>query len=118
MAIARIEFAGLEESGYRIPSFMYGAISAIFFGCTLLLGIQTRRRMPKTGTLLLLGGGAFMLWSLLMTQSPGHISVNEVFPAWVLWMVVAVVLNGIAYVRIDQAPILKNDFDDDILDDI
>ena len=115
LAVARMELLGIESSSYGVPSFEYGIISLIVFVCTTALGIWTRKRLPKTGNLLLLGGTGYSLWSCIMIASPRHISVQEIFPAWCIWIVLAIVLSGIGYLRADN--VIEQFYDDDILDD-
>jgi hypothetical protein len=105
---------GVEMSSfYIIPSYEYGIISCMFFSITISLGIFTLKKMPKTGSLLILGGVLFTIWSGMMVDSPSHISIHEVFPAWVLWIIITIILNGIVYLRVNSLPEV---FFDDILD--
>ena len=102
-------------SFYISPSYEYGVISCIIFFLTTLLGITTIKKMPKSGGLLVLGGATFAFWAGIIVYSTSHISINEVFPAWVLWIIIAILLNGIVYLRVHSIPEVFFD-NDDILD--
>ena len=64
---------------------------------------------------MILGGIGFGMLSMLMVHSPKRISISDAFPLWCIWILIAVILSGIAYLRVDT--VTEQFFEDDILDD-
>ena len=72
--------------------------------------------MRKTGGILFFGAIGYAAWSLLIISSPESIGIHETFPAWIAYIVVAIVLSVIGIFRIDAAPLPVVHYDDQILD--
>lgn len=107
----------VERVDYGQPGKYYGICSLFFFAFSIIVGLQTMPRLRKTGAVLILGGFAFIGWSCLVIASPGHININEFFPAWVAYIVIAIGLSIYGILVIDKVELINTNFDDQLLDD-
>lgn len=105
-----------SELDYGIPSQNYAICSLFFFAISILVALRTIPRMRKTGGILLFGAIAYIAWSFLIISTPRSINISETFPAWIAYIVVAIVLSIIGILRIDAAPLPVVHYEDQILD--
>jgi len=107
----------LDSIGREKPTLYYGIFSLVCFAYTMFVGIKTKDYWRKTGLFFFIGGLIFFLWALAMVMSPTHISIDEVFIAWLAYIAVLLPLTVWVFKQIDHAPKLKSFGEEIILDD-
>ena len=63
-------------------------------------------------------GGVFLTFSILMLFVPRFTNILEVFPFWCIYIISALILTFVASLKFDSSPLIKPEYEDDILDDI
>lgn len=116
--IANIEVTGLDPLTYDRPTYNF-AIRAVFFcALTIFVGHKTRKRLRRTGVLLMGLGSCFFLLALIMLNLPRYIDIYETLFYWCIYNGSSVILTIIAIINYEKAkPIVPMTTYDDILDD-
>lgn len=108
----------LDSIGREKPTLYYGIFSLACFAYTMFVGIKTKDYLRKIGMFFFIGGLSFFLWALAMVMSPTHISIDEVFIAWLAYIAVLLPLTIWIFKRIGEVPKLKPLGEETILDDL
>ncbi len=118
IVIATIETWGFDPIAYATPSRNFAKRALFFCLFTMFVGFRTWSKMPTTGSLLLMGGGVFFVFAATMLIVPRYANIQEVFPYWGGYILGALLLTIVASLKFEQAPIIKPDYGDDILDEM
>lgn len=95
----------------------YAVCSLFVFAFSVFVGWKTLTRLKELGLGLMVGGAGFFIWAIFMTKSPSQISIHEVFPAWVIYIILTICLSIYGRLNYEKAIDLRIYHEDEILDD-
>ncbi|WP_052597813.1 hypothetical protein [Aureispira sp. CCB-QB1] len=109
---------GYDAGPYGKPSMYFAIAAGIYCLYCFLVAIRTAQRLPFMGRIWSVASLCLGIFSVILFSSPRAISLEECFWAWTLYIALGWGWTVIVYRTIDNAPIMKPIYKDEILDDL